>query len=121
MHERFLNLPQLKERGITYHTDHLGRLERAGKFPRRRVLSGGGRVGWLESEIDSYLADLPLGGAAGRDRPLPPPGGRWRGKVSEVEAIEEEVPPGMLRCEACSALFERKRGRPPRRCPECRA
>lgn len=37
------------------------RLERAGNFPRRRQL-GGGSVGWVESEIDEWIASRPVVG-----------------------------------------------------------
>lgn len=49
---RLLSYGQLRERGITYTKNSLWRLERAGKFPRR---VSGGRVAWVESEIDEYL------------------------------------------------------------------
>jgi prophage regulatory protein len=43
-------------KGITYSRAHLARLERAGRFPKK-VLLGPGRVGgYVEEEIDQYVA-----------------------------------------------------------------
>lgn len=36
-------------------------LERRGLVPRRRVLPGGGRVCWLESELVEWLHSQPVG------------------------------------------------------------
>lgn len=33
------------------------RLERAGKFPKRRQIGSGGCVGWLYSEVEEYLTN----------------------------------------------------------------
>ena len=110
MSERLLHLPQLRERGIEYHRAHLGRLERAGQFPRRVELMPGGRVAWLESDVDRWIEE--------RTHPVVrrvPQRGR------KVVALDEEVPPGMLRCGECGGLFRRTVGKPPKRCAECRA
>lgn len=45
----------LKARGITFCNQHLIRLEREGRFPRR-VRIGGQRVAWVLSELDEWLA-----------------------------------------------------------------
>jgi prophage regulatory protein len=50
------------ERGIRFSKVHLWRLERAGKFPKRVPL-GVARHGWLETEIDEWIA----GRVAARD------------------------------------------------------
>jgi prophage regulatory protein len=42
--------------GVSYPT--LWSWMRAGKFPRSRVV--GGKVAWLESEIDRWIAELPI-------------------------------------------------------------
>lgn len=44
------------DKGITYSKAHLWRLEREGRFPKRVPL-GGARHGWLDSEIDEWLAE----------------------------------------------------------------
>lgn len=41
--------------GIRYSRQHLDRLEKAGKFPRRIKLTPNGRVGWLASEIHAWI------------------------------------------------------------------
>ncbi len=41
---------------ICYSGNHIDRMEAAGRFPRR-VKLGPNRVGWLESEIDDWIAD----------------------------------------------------------------
>jgi len=41
--------------GIKYSRPHLIRLERKGLFPKRLQLSPG-RVGWLRSEIESWIS-----------------------------------------------------------------
>lgn len=40
--------------GIPYTPQHIGRLEAAGKFPKR-VRLGPNRVAWLLSEVDAWL------------------------------------------------------------------
>lgn len=40
---------------VLYSGQHIGRLERAGKFPRR-VKLGENRVGWVRAEIDAWIA-----------------------------------------------------------------
>jgi prophage regulatory protein len=47
----------LKAKGVPYSKPHLWRLERAGKFPKR-VPIGPSRYGYVESEIDAYVAAL---------------------------------------------------------------
>ena len=37
-------------------------MERNGEFPRRRQLVGQ-RVGWVESEVDGWIADRPVADA----------------------------------------------------------
>jgi prophage regulatory protein len=54
---KLLRYYELNEtRGITYTRRHLYTLESERKFPKRVAL-GENRVGWIESEIDSWLAD----------------------------------------------------------------
>jgi prophage regulatory protein len=52
-----------KQKGIPYCPDHLRRLSKAGKFPQAIQLSGG-RVAYIEAEIDAWIDDR----AAERDR-----------------------------------------------------
>lgn len=40
------------EKGILYSAEHLRRLERAGKFPKRMP---GSRRLWVESELDDWI------------------------------------------------------------------
>ena len=48
---------ELKPRkGIDYSRVHLSRLMAAGKFPQKIKLSGG-RIAWLESEIDNWILE----------------------------------------------------------------
>ena len=42
--------------GITFSRRHLARLEHEKKFPKR-VQLGVNRVGWVETEIDEWLAE----------------------------------------------------------------
>ena len=42
---------------VLYSAAHIARLEAAGRFPLRVVL-GQSRVGWLESEIDEWIAEM---------------------------------------------------------------
>ncbi len=53
---RLLSYDDLKARGINYSKVHLWRLEKAQKFPKRVPLSEN-RHGWVESEIDGWMAD----------------------------------------------------------------
>jgi prophage regulatory protein len=41
---------------VPYSPQHVARLEKAGAFPQR-VKLGKCRVGWLESEIDDWIAE----------------------------------------------------------------
>jgi predicted DNA-binding transcriptional regulator AlpA len=51
----FKDLKTLK--GIPFSREHLRRLEASGRFPKRvRLTEGGDYYGYLEKEIDEYLA-----------------------------------------------------------------
>lgn len=50
-----LHSADLYKLGIRYSRQHLDRLEKAGKFPRRVKLVPNGRVGWLQSDIQAWL------------------------------------------------------------------
>jgi predicted DNA-binding transcriptional regulator AlpA len=61
---KLLRYCELSEtRGITYSRRHLYTLESERKCPKR-VPSGENRVGWVESEIDGWLAEKTAGRAA---------------------------------------------------------
>ena len=49
---KIIDKHQLRQR-VPYSQVHIGRLEKAGLFPRR-VKLGPRRVGWVESEIDAW-------------------------------------------------------------------
>jgi prophage regulatory protein len=56
MSSRLVIFRELKAKfGIDYCFVHVRRLERAGQFPRR-VQVGAGRVAWLESEVEAWIA-----------------------------------------------------------------
>lgn len=50
---RLLSKRQVKEM-VLYSPQHIARLEKAGKFPRR-VQIGPNRVGWVEDEVRDWL------------------------------------------------------------------
>ena len=52
---RILSKRQLKEL-VLYSPQHIARLEKAGKFPRR-VQIGPNRVGWIEAEVLDWLTE----------------------------------------------------------------
>ena len=52
---RILSKRQLKEM-VLYSPQHVARLEKAGKFPRR-VQIGPNRVGWVEGEVLDWLQE----------------------------------------------------------------
>ena len=52
---RLLSKRQLKEM-ILYSPQHVARLEKAGKFPKR-VQIGPNRVGWVEGEVLDWLQE----------------------------------------------------------------
>jgi len=60
---RILSKKQLRE-VVLYSPQHIDRLEKAGKFPKR-VQLGPNRVGWIESEIYGWLKQRILD----RDKP----------------------------------------------------
>ena len=51
--KNFLSYEGLKKRGVPWTRQHLLRLEKLGKFPRR-VRLGDSTVGWIEDEIDEW-------------------------------------------------------------------
>lgn len=57
-HLRFLTMLEVCAL-ITYTPQHIYRLERQGKFPRRRRI-GPNRIGFLLSEIEKWMGDRPL-------------------------------------------------------------
>lgn len=52
---KILSKSQLKEI-VLYSPQHVARLEKAGKFPKR-VQLGPNRVGWVESEVLNWLKE----------------------------------------------------------------
>jgi prophage regulatory protein len=50
---RILSKKQLKEL-VLYSPQHIARMEKAGKFPKRIQL-GPNRVGWVEDEVLNWL------------------------------------------------------------------
>jgi prophage regulatory protein len=54
---RLLSYDELRPlKGIPYSKVHIWRLEREGRFPKRVPL-GESRHGWVESEIDNWIAE----------------------------------------------------------------
>lgn len=55
---RLITYKELKPlKGIPFSREHLRRLEAEGKFPKRvRLAEGGDYYGYVEKEIDDYLA-----------------------------------------------------------------
>jgi prophage regulatory protein len=51
---KLLSKKQVREK-VVYSIQHITRLEQDGKFPKR-IRLGDNRVGWLESEIDDWIA-----------------------------------------------------------------
>jgi prophage regulatory protein len=65
---RIVRKPELA-RKVGLHPGHLAKLERDGKFPKR-VKLGANSVGWVEEEIDAWLAERAAERAA--DQPASP-------------------------------------------------
>ena len=56
-HARLISKPEVLDRvGVSYPT--LWQWMRDGKFPRSREL--GGKSAWLESEVEAWIASLPM-------------------------------------------------------------
>lgn len=55
---RLITFKELKPlKGIPFSREHLRRLEAVGKFPKRvRLAEGGDYYGYMEKEIDEYIA-----------------------------------------------------------------
>ncbi|QCO05475.1 helix-turn-helix transcriptional regulator [Azospirillum argentinense] len=68
MSTRILRFKQLRER-VPFSRMHIDRLEKAGKFPKR-VRIGENSVGWLENEVEAWIASR----AAARQPPGHEPG-----------------------------------------------
>ena len=64
---RILSKRQLREL-VLYSPQHIARLEKAGKFPKR-VKLGQARVGWIESEVSDWLQER----IDARDKPTDTP------------------------------------------------
>ena len=75
---------------VPFTDAYIWKLEKAGKFPRRRQL-GPRRVAWIESEVDAWMAACPEGAL-----PAPPElRRRTRGRerpVSKTKHKEDTVP-----------------------------
>lgn len=56
MAKRLIPYESLEAKCILYSKPHLWRLEKAGKFPKR-VPVGASRYGYVEEEIDAYIAE----------------------------------------------------------------
>lgn len=56
MSQTLIPYDALGKKGITLSKTQLWRLEKANRFPRRVPISAA-RHGWVESEINSWLAD----------------------------------------------------------------
>lgn len=54
--QKLLNFRQLRDLGIHYSREHLWRLERTNRFPRRVRLSPQ-KIAWLETEIQDWLRE----------------------------------------------------------------
>lgn len=52
---KLITKKELRDR-VCYSPQHIARLEKAGKFPKR-VTIGPNRVGWVESEINQWIRD----------------------------------------------------------------
>lgn len=53
-----LSYDDLPSRGIKFSRQWIGQLIKDGKFPKSFPLGGGHSVGFLESEIDDWIASL---------------------------------------------------------------
>ena len=51
---KLLSKRQVREK-VLYSPQHIARLEAAGQFPKR-VRLGQGRVGWVDQEVEDWLA-----------------------------------------------------------------
>jgi prophage regulatory protein len=90
---KIVNFLELRAYGVLYGRSQIDRLEKAGKFPKRVAL-GTWRVGWLETEIISYVRTQ----VASRSRDLGTLGSsskiKKRGKKkTRAPEIEEETRP----------------------------
>lgn len=57
-HLRVLTLKQICQL-TSYTRQHIGRMERAGSFPKRRRM-GGNRPVWLQTEYEHWFKGLPI-------------------------------------------------------------
>jgi hypothetical protein len=61
MSTRLLDLAALRERGIKYSVQWLGKLEKLDQFPKRVKRTPLSENTWREDEINEYLESLPQG------------------------------------------------------------
>jgi prophage regulatory protein len=69
--QRVVVLEQLPSLGVYYSRVHLDRLEKAGRFPRH-VQIGPGRIGWLQHEVEAWVAGF-IGRRDAKPAPAPTP------------------------------------------------
>ena len=57
MTKKLIPPDELKSKGILYHVQHVRKLVKQGLFPAPIHLGGGGRVAWVEEEIDRWIEE----------------------------------------------------------------
>jgi prophage regulatory protein len=67
-----LSYERLRERGVEYSRTHVRRLEKRHEFPQH-VQIGPNRIGWIQSEIDQFLAQRVARRDAARTSPATAP------------------------------------------------
>lgn len=60
--DEFIRYPEIRKITGGLGRTTIWRAERAGNFPRRRLISAG-TVGWLRSEVVAWAASRPVAGA----------------------------------------------------------
>jgi len=87
---RLIPYEALKAKCIPYSKPHLWRLEKASKFPKR-VPIGAGRYGYVEEEIDAYIAQKIAERDARSARDLVPCPAQNRGTLMGQKITEQNV------------------------------
>jgi predicted DNA-binding transcriptional regulator AlpA len=93
---RLLIFPELRrDKGIPYCRDYLRQLINRGEFPKPIVL-GGGRIAWVEDEVDAQIEAWVARSAAAPQKqrgrkatpaPAPAPARRGRGRPRNAERV----------------------------------
>ncbi len=88
---KILRFPQLKDHSVSYCRMHVDPLEAKGEFPLR-VHLGPNSVGWVEDEVDAYIAAKIAARDSAPVREAPPVGAKATAPSKVADPIRRRGP-----------------------------